>query len=464
MRRLRRRFTLGARHVPLGRTAILVQMLLAIGIVGYLVSKQDPQLPFSDPYELEVAFTDANGLRAGDKASVTVAGVPLGRVKEVRYQAGRAIARLELSDAARGRIHADATAEIVPRSALNDRTIDILPGTSSARPLPSGALIPANRTQSYVSSDRVIAVIDADTRAQMQILIGQLRVGVQGRAASGLRSALARLGPLVEHGGEVAEAVVRRRQLLTRLVDELDVIFTTLGRRGEQLTEVVGYGAATLRASGARQPELEASFRELPATVDGLRRALDALGRLSGPLDPALARLRPFARRLPAGLRALRSFLPEGRALVGDLVGLTRQGRAVTSLGAALRELGAAAPGLQAPIDDLAPILEAIDRDRDGIGKLGENFSGVFSTNDANGPILRGLGAFEPFDPANLGMPGARGAQLRRLKRDVSASLEAVCLEQNDAACLARFLVPGLPGALVPVSAAPRIVAGRRAP
>lgn len=464
MRRLRRRFRLGARHVPFGRTVIVAQLLVATAVVGYLVSRQDPRVPFSDPFELEVAFTDANGLRAGDKASVTVAGVPLGRVKEVRYEAGRAIARLELSDEARGRIRADATAEVVPRSALNDRTIDILPGTSSARPVASGSLIPASRTQSYVSSDRVIDVIDADTRAQMQILIGQLRVGMQGRAASGLRSAVARLGPLVEHGGDVAGALAQRRKLLTRLVDELDVIFTTLGRRGQQLTEVVGYGAATLRVSGARQPELEASFRELPATVDGLRRALDALGRLSVPLDPTLARLRPFARRLPAGLRALRSFLPEGRALVEDLVGLTRQGRAVASLGAALRELGAAAPSLQAPIDDLVPILEAIDRDKDGIGKLGENFSGVFSTNDANGPILRGLGAFEPFDPANLGMPGARGTQLRRLKRDASAMLEAICREQNDAACLARFLVPGLPGAVVPVSAAPRIVSGRGAP
>lgn len=464
MRRLRRSFRFGARHVPFGRTVIVAQMLVATAVVGYLVSQQDPRLPFSDRFELKVAFTDANGLRASDKASVTVAGVPLGRVKEVRYEAGRAIARLELSDEARGRIRADATAEIVPRSALNDRTIDILPGSSSARPVPSGALIPASRTQSYVSSDRVIDVLDADTRAQLQILIGQLRVGMQGRAASGLRSAVARLGPLVEQGGDVAGALARRRQLLTRLVDELDVIFTTLGRRGEQLTTVVGYGAATLRVSGSRRPELEASFRELPVTVDGLRRALDALGRLAGPLEPTLARLRPFARRLPAGLRALRSFLPEGRALVDDLVGLTRQGRAARSLGAALRELGAAAPGLQAPVEDLHPILSAVDRNKDGIGQLGENFSGVFSTNDANGPILRGLGAFEPFDPANLGMAGARGAQLRRLKRDAVDMLEAVCLEQNDAACLARFLVPGLPGAVVPLSAAPRILPARRAP
>jgi phospholipid/cholesterol/gamma-HCH transport system substrate-binding protein len=315
-----------------------------------------------------------------------------------------------------------------------------------------------------VSSDRVIDVLDADTRAQAQILIGQLRVGTQGRAAPGLRAAVARLGSLVDHGGDVAGALARRRRLLTRLVDELDVIFTTLGQRQDLLVQVVGYGGATLRVSGARRPELEASFRELPGMVDELRRALDALGSLSVPLDPTLARLRPFARQLPAGLRALRTFLPAGRALVKDLGPLTRQVREARSLRAALHELGGAAPGLQASINDLYPVLRAIDRNKNGIGQLGENFSGVFSTNDANGPILRGLGAFEPFDPANLGMAGAQGAQLRRLKRNAADMLDEVCRQENDAACLARFLVPGLPGAVVPVSASPRIVPPRRAP
>ena len=89
----------------------------------------------------------------------------------------------------------------------------------------------------------------------------------------------------------------------------------------------------------------------------------------------------------------------------------------------------------------------AVDRNKDGIGVLGDRFSGVFSTNDVNGPILRGLGFFEPFDPENVGFPAsASGATLERARADAIEALTRVCLRSNQVACLARYLVPGLPG------------------
>ena len=60
--------------------------------------------------------------------------------------------------------------------------------------------------------------------------------------------------------------------------------------------------------------------------------------------------------------------------------------------------------------------------------------------------ILRGLGFFEKPDPANLGVPGASGAQLRSLQRKSVRALLKVC-KDNAVACLARYLIPGLPGA-----------------
>jgi hypothetical protein len=99
----------------------------------------------------------------------------------------------------------------------------------------------------------------------------------------------------------------------------------------------------------------------------------------------------------------------------------------------------------------LLPILRDVDRDRSGIGELGDNFSGVFSTNDANGPILRGLGFFERFNPADFGFPAnARGAQLARARTESVLALMRVCLHINPVACLVRYLIPGLPGAVVP--------------
>ena len=99
------------------------------------------------------------------------------------------------------------------------------------------------------------------------------------------------------------------------------------------------------------------------------------------------------------------------------------------------------------PSPGCSPIVAAIDKNKDGIGLLGERFSGVFSTNDANGIILRGLGFFEKLNPANLGAPGASGAELRSLQRKSVRALLKAC-KDNALACLARYLIPGLPGAV----------------
>jgi hypothetical protein len=112
-----------------------------------------------------------------------------------------------------------------------------------------------------------------------------------------------------------------------------------------------------------------------------------------------------------------------------------------------LRQLGPAATGLRSPAQKLFPSLQAIDRNKNGIGEVGDRFSGVFSTNDSNGPILRGLGFFEPINPADLGF--SSGDQ-QTAKADAAKALTQACLGSNALACLVRYLVPGLPGTVVP--------------
>jgi hypothetical protein len=136
--------------------------------------------------------------------------------------------------------------------------------------------------------------------------------------------------------------------------------------------------------------------------------------------------------------------LADRRKLLAGLV--TDGGESTAALRGALRQLGPSTEALREPVAGLHPILADIDKNKEGIGLLGERFSGVFSTNDANGVILRGLGFFEKPDPANLGAPGASGAELRSLQRKSVRALLKAC-KDNAIACLARYLIPGLPGA-----------------
>lgn len=78
-----------------------------------------------------------------------------------------------------------------------------------------------------------------------------------------------------------------------------------------------------------------------------------------------------------------------------------------------LERLGPATAAARRPAEDLGTIVDAVDANKEGIGILGDRFSGVLSTNDANGPILRGLGLLEPFNPEDLGFgPAASGPHL----------------------------------------------------
>lgn len=435
------------RGIPLGRLAIVVQGIAAIAFVAYLFGNDHVRLPFSGSgYQIRAAFDDASGLNSKAGHPVMIAGVRVGEVTDVSYEHGAAVATMRLDDGVRGRLRRDARAYIEPRSALQDQTVELVPG-HAREPLDARSPIPADRTQGPIELDQLVSTLDADTRAQVQILLGGLRTGLQGRSGA-LRADLAELARAMDSTGRVARALADRRRLLRRLVGQLDVTFATLAQRRDRLGEVLSAGQRTMQTTAARSAELEGTMRELPGTLAELGGALDAVRTLTGSLAPALDGLRPAARSLPGGLAALRAFVPAARGLIADLAPVVREGGPpARDLRAALEALGPAAAGLRDPLRRLGPVLEAIDAKRAGIPLLAERFSGIFSTNDPNGPILRGLGFFEPFDPANVGAPGARGARREELARLSVRALLKAC-ETNGAACLARYLIPGLPGAL----------------
>jgi phospholipid/cholesterol/gamma-HCH transport system substrate-binding protein len=437
------------RRVPFGRTAIVVQVLAAIAFLAFMSVRSGVGLPLAggSTWEVRVAFTDAGGLRGAARAPVTVAGVPAGRVVRVEYRDGRAVATLGLDDEARGVLRADAEATVTPRSALMDLTVELTAGSGDDELRP-GATIAAERTHGTVTLDQVVAQLDTDTRAHVQVALAELATGLTHRPGA-LRDALARLSAAVDPAAGVTRSLARRRTLLARLSQELATTFGALGEQDRALAGAITGGRRTLAVTAARRAELGATVAALPGALTRLDGALTALRRLAGPLDPALTDLRPAARRLPAALDSVAGAAPALRALVADARRLLRDGGApLADARAALDALGPAAAELRPGLDDLRPIVAAVDAHRDGIGLLGERFSGVLSTNDANGTVLRGLGFFEPFDPANLGSPGATGARLAALKTDAVRALADTCLVENPVACVARYLVPGLPGAV----------------
>ncbi|HYF24176.1 MAG TPA: hypothetical protein VD931_00415, partial [Baekduia sp.] len=354
----------------------------------------------------------------------------------------------------KGHIHRDASVQLVPRSGLQDVTVNISSGSPEAPALGDGDRIRASRTSTYVGVDRVLSTLDADTRAYTQIAVQELGKALRGRNSE-LKAGLNALGPALSDTEEVARVLAERRRLLADLVTEMDTIFSTLGRRGRQLREAIHFGRRTVSVTARRDRELAQSVRELPGTLTAVRAALQGVERLAVPLNPALEQLRPTARALPEGLRALRRFVPVGNRLIADLQPLLRDApRPVANLRSALTALGPASRALTPGLRKLAPTLQPVAEDISdgGASEMFSRVSGVLSTNDALGAVARGaIVAQELPYPENFGLPaGASAAQRRVMGRRIQEALNLTCLVINRFACTPRVRVPGTPGHVPP--------------
>jgi phospholipid/cholesterol/gamma-HCH transport system substrate-binding protein len=440
-----------AGRIELGRFAIVIALITAVIFVGYTMTKKSIRLPFSqDPYTIEVVFSEAKGLDALDEPAAAVAGTPLGRVTDVRLEDGRAVATLVFDPEVEGKIFADATAQMRPASAIQNLVVNVNPGTPELGPLPDGERIEASQTSSYVTVDELTRLVDTDTQAYVQILISEAARGLRGREGP-LREGIRELGRLSSASIPVSRALAERRDLLSRLVGQLDRIFSATAARGQQLGDAVEAANDTLAVTASRDGELTAVTRELAPTLVEARRSLEAARRLSVPLLPALEDLLPAAAPLAAALPRLHDALPltadfierlglvtlDARRPLRDLLHITRTLK---------RDVGSKIPGVR----DFRDLARVLSRYRDGIAQTADTLSGALSVQDTGGPYAQiAFLKFEAAQARNFGFPevaGRRGdAEHSKLEVMLARALEQECRRDTIYACIARFQIPGLP-------------------
>jgi phospholipid/cholesterol/gamma-HCH transport system substrate-binding protein len=437
-------------RVPLGRFLIVLQLIAALVFLGYTLAKKSVRLPFStSAYEIEVEFADAKGLDRVDEPGAAVAGSLEGRVTEVRYEDGKAVATLTLDPDMRGKIFADASAELRPASAIQNLIVNVDPGTPSRGALPDGTPIPVGRTSEFVAIDDLTGIFDTDTRAYAQILIGEAERALRGRGDD-LNAELQQVADLTDTATPIARSLATRRRLLARFVDELNVLSSTLADRSQQLGNAVSAGSDTLAVTADRETELAEATRDLTPALEEAGRALTATADLAEILNPALDRLLPVAGGLADATTKLRALLPQTGSLVDQFSELTKVGAEPSDLLLQGSEgLTAKIHGLTPTARDLVSLARILDKYRNGFAQLGDTLSAATSVNDRGGAYgqVDVLGYADPR-PENLGLPGsaaksANGAP-SMLERKLALALEETC-KTNPMACIMRFEIPGLP-------------------
>jgi ABC-type transporter Mla subunit MlaD len=417
------------------------------------------QLPFlSHPYRINAEFIDAAGLDASNAPPVSVAGVPEGEVSGVRYDHGRALVTISLSSDARGKVFRDAAVRVRPFNGANFLEVDISPGDPATGPLPEGATIDSSRTSIPVATDQVLGVLDADTRAYLQLLTEQAAVGLHGTGGA-LADALHRLDPLSSEARQIGSMLAQRNQLISQLVGESTAIFRTLGHRHRELARVLSDGTRLLSVTGSRTREIALATRELPAVLAQGAVTSGAITGAAPIVEQALTDLAPAAAKFASGLRFTREAVPSLEAFLTAAASLTvdtaQPARDLLRLTA---HLGVGIAPAIASYQSLNNLLGAIVVHQQPISHFSDAISGVTSTQDGYGPLgrVKFIGIQAPtaedfgLTPAAAAAPTAGGHS--HLQSMLATALDALCKRSQPIACVLAVATPGLPGSLVPGS------------
>lgn len=142
--------------IPVPRRTFTVEFLVGIfTLLGVLAAGYQAiglggmRLVSSGEYEVLAEFDNISGLKSG--ASVEIAGVPIGKVKDIRLKDPQAITVLQIDQAIK--LYDDDIAAIRTKGIIGDRYVKISRGASETVVPPGGTLL---ETESVVDIEDII--------------------------------------------------------------------------------------------------------------------------------------------------------------------------------------------------------------------------------------------------------------------------------------------------------------------
>lgn len=296
------------------RRALRTTVIGLVGIVVwafvlYIMSTAHTGLPFVDRTTVRAAFDNTDALKPGD--DVRQSSITIGRVEEIEFSDGKSIVTMAIDGDKP--FYADATAKMWDFSTLGAKFVEIDPGTPASGPL-GDRPIPAEQTQDSADLHDFYGVFDEPTRNAAASAAREFGGGAAGHGAD-LQDLTRSSAGLLTNNGTVSEALASDEADLPALLRAAQSLSERFVGREARITEAVEQTDVTFRAFTVEEGRpLGATLDELPATLDSMRTAFDALDQ---PLRDTQAGFAEFER----GATALGEATPEFRGFLRDAVG-----------------------------------------------------------------------------------------------------------------------------------------------
>jgi phospholipid/cholesterol/gamma-HCH transport system substrate-binding protein len=377
--------------------AILVLVVLAVVVSGYVLSKERLHFPFiqSSPYVLNADFSTGQAVTPGQGQTVRVSGVQIGQVGGVKLQNGVALVQLDIDQKYKRMIHTDATALLRPKTGLKDMFIEVNPGTRSTPVAKQGFTIPVSNTNPDLNPDEILASLDGDTRAYLDLLVNGAGQGLKGQGGSELAKLLERFLPTHRDLARLNRVVAERGSNLRRLIHSLQVLNTAVAVKRVQVVQLIDASSKVFRAFANANQNVSRAVADLPATLRQTTLTLQKVRTFANIVAPATHNLLPAVSAIPAANAATsalaRPITPVLRTEIRPFVRAARP--LVQNLRPASINLAAATPNLSKVFGVLNHLFNDLGYNPSAgqhsylwwLAWADHNARSVFATQDANG-------------------------------------------------------------------------------
>jgi phospholipid/cholesterol/gamma-HCH transport system substrate-binding protein len=396
------------RALPKLRTAAVASFTaLAATLFGVMWVNMGGEIPFiTGGYRVAATFDTVQNL-AYD-ADIREAGVPIGKVRDIRRVEGGVDVIMEIRGAAHP-LHEGAVVRLRPKTLVEETYIELIDGDGPE--IPDGGHLAPDAEQTSVQLDDVLNALDEGTRADAQVLVRSLG-DITGGTEAELAQLLGGLGQLGREGHTVLDVLAAQGDDLQGLVAEttqlLDVLDTGEGQIGRLVTAAEALSSATAGAGA----DLESSISLLPGVVASAQDATGPLGELTSSLAPIARDLRTASVDLSAALVDLRPVTADLRALVPDLDGaLVAAPATIDAVPPVVGLLQDLVPDVEVALADLNPMLGYLEPYGPDVAAFFTNFGQALGMSDANGHYLRAFiildeqsVKFWPFSTNQIGL------------------------------------------------------------
>jgi virulence factor Mce-like protein len=276
------------------------------------------EVPFRGHYEVKALFEESVNVK--ERQPVRIAGVDVGKVVKVRHpEPGKRLVEVTMRIDDEGRpIHQDAQVKIRPRMFLEGNWfLEMSPGTDASPELEDGGTIPIQQTASPVQLSQIFAVLEKDTRKNIQTVFREYGAALEGAGARGFNRSIEYWEPAYRYSAIVQDATLGLDEHdLSRYIDSAGRVARGLDRSPEALKGLITDFNTAAGAFASEATNLETAIGELPRTIAAARPALAKLNDAFPPLRRLVVDLRPAVRETGTTIEVSFPFIRQTRRLV----------------------------------------------------------------------------------------------------------------------------------------------------